>query len=70
MEKWREEQREEYLEVLKRGVSQLTGLEHPSILTVKSALEESNDSLAFCTEVFLSYNFYGIKVLLILCRVI
>nr|CAD2192568.1 unnamed protein product [Meloidogyne enterolobii] len=50
MEKWREEQREEYLEVLKRGVSQLTGLEHPSILTVKSALEESNDSLAFCTE--------------------
>ena len=35
---------------MKRGVSQLTRLRHPSILTVEHPLEESRDCLAFATE--------------------
>ena len=35
---------------MKRGVSQLTRLRHPSILTVEHPLEESRDCLEFATE--------------------
>nr|CAG4651596.1 EOG090X018J [Triops cancriformis] len=43
------------LEVIKRGIGQLTRIRHPQILTVQHPLEESRESLAFATEpVFLS----------------
>lgn len=44
------EEREAILEVLKRGVVQLTKIRHPRILTVQHPLEEGRDSLAFVTE--------------------
>ena len=62
MENWLKVKREEFPEVLKRGVSQLTRLMHPRILRVERALEESRDCFAFCTEVFLSYKFFGYKI--------
>merc|ERR1719318_1358933 len=37
-------------DLMKRGVSQLTRLRHPQILTVQHPLEESRDCLAFATE--------------------
>uniref|UniRef100_A0A8D8SYS2 SCY1-like protein 2 n=2 Tax=Cacopsylla melanoneura TaxID=428564 RepID=A0A8D8SYS2_9HEMI len=42
--------REEYFIFVKKGVSQLTRLRHPQILTVQHPLEESRESLAFATE--------------------
>lgn len=50
LERWPRESREAILESLKRGVTQLTKLRHPQILTVQHPLEESRDSLAFATE--------------------
>ncbi|CAK5088447.1 unnamed protein product [Meloidogyne enterolobii] len=50
MENWLKVKREEFPEVLKKGVSQLTRLMHPRILRVERALEESRDCFAFCTE--------------------
>ncbi|EFN76018.1 SCY1-like protein 2 [Harpegnathos saltator] len=51
LEKWSSKaDRELVLETLKRGVTQLTKLRHPQILTVQHPLEESRDSLAFATE--------------------
>lgn len=38
------------IELLRSGVSRLTRLRHPRILTVQHPLEESRESLAFCTE--------------------
>lgn len=38
------------IECLKKGISQLTRLRHPSILTVQHPLEESRDSIAFAAE--------------------
>ena len=43
-------EREAALEHLKKGVTQLTRLRHPAILTVHHPLEESRSSLAFVTE--------------------
>lgn len=43
-------EREAALEHIKRGVTQLTRLRHPAILTVHHPLEESRSSLAFVTE--------------------
>jgi len=37
-------------DLMKKGVSQLTRLRHPQILTVQHPLEESRDCLAFATE--------------------
>nr|XP_039251440.1 SCY1-like protein 2 isoform X1 [Styela clava]XP_039251442.1 SCY1-like protein 2 isoform X1 [Styela clava] len=42
--------RELILEAVRKGVIQLTKLRHPRILTVEHAVEESRDSLVFCTE--------------------
>ncbi|XP_066581269.1 V-type proton ATPase catalytic subunit A-like [Prorops nasuta] len=51
LDKWpSKSDREAVLETLKRGVTQLTKLRHPQILTVQHPLEESRDSLAFATE--------------------
>lgn len=38
------------LDVLRRGVAQLTKIRHPQVLTVQHPLEESRESLAFATE--------------------
>lgn len=46
--------REVILEMLRRGVTQLTKIRHPRILTVDHALEESRDSIAFVTEPILA----------------
>ncbi|KAK6640752.1 hypothetical protein RUM44_012449 [Polyplax serrata] len=54
LEKWPRENKEVILESLKHGVTQLTKLRHPQILTVQHPLEESRESLAFATEPVLS----------------
>lgn len=43
-------EREVALEHIRKGVTQLTRLRHPSILTVHHPLEESRSSIAFVTE--------------------
>ncbi|KDR18011.1 hypothetical protein L798_07802, partial [Zootermopsis nevadensis] len=50
LERWPRSDREAMLEMLRRGVSQLTRLRHPQILIVQHPLEESRESLAFATE--------------------
>lgn len=52
--KFIKEDREAILDVLRRGVIQLTKIRHPRILTVEHPLEESRDSLAFVTEPILA----------------
>lgn len=48
--KYTKDDRETILDILRRGVQQLTKIRHPRILTVQHPLEESRDSLAFVTE--------------------
>lgn len=48
--KYTKDDRETILDLLRRGVQQLTKIRHPRILTVQHPLEESRDSLAFVTE--------------------
>ncbi|XP_067000807.2 SCY1-like protein 2 [Anabrus simplex] len=50
LERWSRTDREAMLDTLRRGVSQLTRLRHPQVLTVQHPLEESRESLAFATE--------------------
>ncbi|KAG0710692.1 SCY1-like protein 2 [Chionoecetes opilio] len=50
LDRWDKQEREAMLERLRKGVSQLTRLRHPQVLTVQHPLEESRDSLAFATE--------------------
>ncbi|RWS22701.1 SCY1-like protein 2, partial [Leptotrombidium deliense] len=50
LQKYTRREKEVVIERLKKGVSQLTRLRHPSILTVSHPLEESRESLAFATE--------------------
>ncbi|RWS03512.1 SCY1-like protein 2 [Dinothrombium tinctorium] len=50
LHKFAKKDRDLILDRLKKGVSQLTRLRHPSILTVSHPLEESRESLAFATE--------------------
>ncbi|XP_043223313.1 SCY1-like protein 2 [Amphibalanus amphitrite] len=50
LEQWGRRDREMMLDILRQGVSQLTRLRHPRILTVQHAMEESRESLAFATE--------------------
>lgn len=50
LERWSKGDKDLVLESLKRGVTQLTKLRHPQILTVQHPLEESRESLAFATE--------------------
>lgn len=50
LDRWNKGDKEIVLESLKRGVTQLTKLRHPQILTVQHPLEESRESLAFATE--------------------
>lgn len=41
IEKWSKEDKEMFLTVIKRGVSQLTRLRHPRLLIVEHGIEES-----------------------------
>lgn len=50
LERWPKDDREQILDILKRGVVQLTKIRHPQVLTVQHGLEESRESLAFATE--------------------
>lgn len=50
LEKFNKDDREQILEILRRGVIQLTKIRHPHVLTVQHALEESRDSIVFATE--------------------
>ncbi|KAK9731341.1 Protein kinase domain [Popillia japonica] len=50
LDKWNKTDRDIILDTLKRGVTQLTKIRHPQILTVQHPLEESRESLAFATE--------------------
>lgn len=53
--------KEAVLEVIKRGVIQLTKIRHPRILTVQHPMEESRDTIAFVTEPVVASlsNFFG-----------
>ncbi|CAG9562341.1 unnamed protein product [Danaus chrysippus] len=50
LERWSKADRDIMIDILKRGIVQLTKLRHPQILTVQHSLEESRESLAFATE--------------------
>lgn len=50
LDKYSKSDKEMILDGLRRGVSQLTKIRHPRILTVQHPLEESRESLAFATE--------------------
>lgn len=50
LEKYSKRDRELIMETLKKGVSQLTRLRHPKILSIMHPLEESRETLAFATE--------------------
>lgn len=50
LDKWSKDDRDSFIEQLKRSVIQLTKIRHPQILTVQHPLEESRESLAFATE--------------------
>lgn len=50
LEKYNKSDREALLETLRRGITQLTKIRHPQVLTVQHPLEESRESLAFATE--------------------
>lgn len=45
LDKWSKKDREGMIETLKKGVSQLTRLRHPRILTVHYPLEESRQAI-------------------------
>lgn len=48
--KYIKDDRDTVLELIKRGVTQLTKIRHPRILTVQHPMEESRDTIAFVTE--------------------
>lgn len=50
LDRYSKQDKDTIIDVLKRGVSQLTRLRHPRILSVLHPLEESRESLAFATE--------------------
>ncbi|XP_022124599.2 SCY1-like protein 2 [Pieris rapae] len=50
LDRWSKADRDIMLDILKRGILQLTKLRHPQVLTVQHSLEESRESLAFATE--------------------
>ncbi|XP_021338936.1 SCY1-like protein 2 [Mizuhopecten yessoensis] len=50
LEKYSRRDKEIIIECLKKGVSQLTRLRHPKVLSILHPLEESRETLAFATE--------------------
>lgn len=49
-DRYSKEDREEIFEIARRGVTQITKIRHPQVLTVQHPLEESRESFAFATE--------------------
>ncbi|CAG2111670.1 unnamed protein product, partial [Medioppia subpectinata] len=49
-QKFNKKDKEMVLEIIRKGVNQLTRLRHPSLLTIHHNIEESRDSIAFATE--------------------
>lgn len=50
IEGWKKDDQIAFVELLKRGVGQLTRVRHPRVLVVEQPLEEHGQILAFCTE--------------------
>lgn len=50
LEKYSKKDKDQLVEILRKGVAQLTRLRHPQVLTVQHPVEESRESLAFATE--------------------
>lgn len=50
LEKFQKDDKEQVLETLKKGVTQLTKIRHPQVLTVEHPFEETRDSIIFVTE--------------------
>nr|CAG4641466.1 EOG090X018J [Eurycercus lamellatus] len=50
LDKYSKKDKELIIDLLKKGVAQLTRLRHPQVLTVQHPVEESRESLAFATE--------------------
>lgn len=50
IERWHKDDRDLMLDTLKRGITQLTKIRHPQVLTVQHPLTESRECLAFATE--------------------
>lgn len=50
LDKYGKDDQQQMLELIRRGVIQLTKIRHPQVLTVQHQLEESRDSIAFATE--------------------
>jgi len=50
LDRFDKQEKELLLDLVRKGVAQLTRLRHPQILTVQHPLEESRDCLAFATE--------------------
>ncbi|XP_074605507.1 SCY1-like protein 2 [Brevipalpus obovatus] len=61
LDKYCKRDRELIMDIIRKGVTQLTKIRHPSVLLIQHGLEESRDSLAFATEpVFASLaNIFG-----------
>ncbi|ESO00805.1 hypothetical protein HELRODRAFT_192420 [Helobdella robusta] len=50
LDRFSKRERDHFIDILKRGVQQLTKLRHPKILSIVHPLEDSRESLAFATE--------------------
>uniref|UniRef100_A0A0K2T2K1 SCY1like protein 2like [Bombyx mori] n=1 Tax=Lepeophtheirus salmonis TaxID=72036 RepID=A0A0K2T2K1_LEPSM len=50
LDRYDKQDKENILDITRKGIAQLTRLRHPQILTVQHPLEESRDCLAFATE--------------------
>uniref|UniRef100_A0A0K0EI18 Protein kinase domain-containing protein n=1 Tax=Strongyloides stercoralis TaxID=6248 RepID=A0A0K0EI18_STRER len=50
IEKWPKEEREQFLNIIRKNVLTLTRIRHNRILIVEHGIEESRESIAFCTE--------------------
>lgn len=50
IERWTKEDRDSFIETLRKSIIQLTKIRHPQVLIVQHPLEDSRESLAFATE--------------------
>lgn len=50
LDKWSKSEREHIIEVIKKGIAQLTRLRHPQILIVQHTLEESRYGILICDK--------------------
>uniref|UniRef100_A0A0K0FKV5 Novel protein (inferred by orthology to a zebrafish protein) n=1 Tax=Strongyloides venezuelensis TaxID=75913 RepID=A0A0K0FKV5_STRVS len=50
IEKWPKDEKEQFLNIIRKNVLTLTRIRHNRILIVEHGIEESRESIAFCTE--------------------